>query len=213
MIHLSSMARSRLINRCGRTLLAVGKDWRRSGELPDKGCFSKGFTFASSSTNSGIASISCRRFIWVRAKAVTSTAHMANNQSLSISKSTRLLLGHTRDIKTCAVSSWTSVFQRFFCSDSGSDRGSSEPKNLPDRNREANHPLGQIEGRLAIAFTCKICQTRCTKTFSKLSYEKGVVIVRCDGCGSNHLIADNLGWFSDVQGRWVPVSVTNEAYK
>lgn len=32
---------------------------------------------------------------------------------------------------------------------------------------------------------------------SKKSYEKGVVLIRCDGCDNLHLIADNLGWFRD----------------
>jgi len=45
-----------------------------------------------------------------------------------------------------------------------------------------------------IEFTCTVCQTRVAKTFSKHSYEKGTVIIRCDGCRNLHLIADNLGF-------------------
>lgn len=36
-----------------------------------------------------------------------------------------------------------------------------------------------------------------TKIISKGSYEKGIVVVRCDCCDKQHLIADNLGWFGD----------------
>lgn len=46
----------------------------------------------------------------------------------------------------------------------------------------------------AITFTCNVCEARQQKTFTKHSYEKGVVIISCDGCSTKHLIADNLGW-------------------
>ncbi|KAL6263499.1 hypothetical protein P5V15_006290 [Pogonomyrmex californicus] len=58
--------------------------------------------------------------------------------------------------------------------------------------------LGKLEGKLKLMFTCKKCKTRNSKLISKLAYNKGMVIVRCDGCKNNHLIADNLGWFSEI---------------
>eukprot|EP01025_Chloroclados_australasicus_P050648 TRINITY_DN5847_c2_g1_i1.p2 TRINITY_DN5847_c2_g1~~TRINITY_DN5847_c2_g1_i1.p2 ORF type:complete len:191 (-),score=15.80 TRINITY_DN5847_c2_g1_i1:1299-1871(-) len=50
---------------------------------------------------------------------------------------------------------------------------------------------------IIMVFTCKKCDTRAAKQFSRHSYEKGIVIVTCPGCKSNHLIADNLGWFEN----------------
>lgn len=61
--------------------------------------------------------------------------------------------------------------------------------------------LGKLEGKMKLMFTCKKCNTRTSKLISKLAYNKGVVIVRCDGCHNNHLIADNLGWFSEINNR------------
>ncbi|KAJ2334568.1 hypothetical protein GGH92_008285 [Coemansia sp. RSA 2673] len=53
------------------------------------------------------------------------------------------------------------------------------------------------EQRMLIGFTCKVCNHRQYKTMSKNAYERGVVLMQCDGCKSRHLIADNKGWFRD----------------
>ena len=48
---------------------------------------------------------------------------------------------------------------------------------------------------LAAVFTCNVCDTRDVKGFSRVAYERGVVIVTCAGCESRHVLADRLGWF------------------
>ena len=58
-----------------------------------------------------------------------------------------------------------------------------------------------VTGKLMMLFTCKICSTRVGKTFSKLAYKKGIVIIQCPGCQKRHLVADNLGWFKHFKGR------------
>lgn len=50
---------------------------------------------------------------------------------------------------------------------------------------------------LALVSTCGKCQTPIRKAFSRIAYERGVVLVTCSGCGVRHLIADHLGWMSD----------------
>jgi len=48
---------------------------------------------------------------------------------------------------------------------------------------------------MVMVFTCGKCEIRAAKSFSKVAYTQGVVLVECPGCGSRHLIADHLGWF------------------
>jgi len=67
-----------------------------------------------------------------------------------------------------------------------------------ESSREITIPGAETGGRkLAIIFTCTHCGTRSMKQFSEKAYTQGVVIATCPGCQKKHLIADNLGYFTD----------------
>jgi|EP00945_MAST-04E_sp_MAST-4E-sp1_P002677 protein import protein ZIM17 len=53
------------------------------------------------------------------------------------------------------------------------------------------------DDKLAILFTCNVCETRSGKKISRQAYDNGVVIARCPGCDNLHLIADRLDYFGD----------------
>lgn len=77
------------------------------------------------------------------------------------------------------------------------------PTNFVDTSAASNKAQfkASVSGKLLLKFTCKKCDSKNSKTISKHAYTKGVVIVRCDGCSNNHLIADNLNWFTDMNGK------------
>jgi len=51
--------------------------------------------------------------------------------------------------------------------------------------------------KLAIIYTCTVCNSRSAKKFTERAYHHGVVLVRCPKCENLHLISDQLGYFSD----------------
>jgi DNL zinc finger len=52
--------------------------------------------------------------------------------------------------------------------------------------------------KLAIVYTCTICNTRSMKQFTERAYNHGVVIVKCPTCQNQHLIADRIGYFPEA---------------
>jgi hypothetical protein len=65
----------------------------------------------------------------------------------------------------------------------------------PPEGDGTHEPKMQVVARkFELQYTCKVCETRNCHKVSRTAYNKGVVIATCQGCTSQHLIADNLGF-------------------
>lgn len=69
--------------------------------------------------------------------------------------------------------------------------------------------------KVQLQYTCNVCDTRNTQPVSRVSFYKGVVIARCKGCDTQHLIADHLGWSGFEEQGVLPrtTSVTEEVFE
>ena len=81
--------------------------------------------------------------------------------------------------------------------DSGNDNDTDFGSQYSFKESEIGGNRTGQDGLLLMAYTCAKCDTKQARTFSRHSYEHGVVLIRCQSCDSLHLIADNLGWFED----------------
>ncbi|KAM9928528.1 hypothetical protein OXX59_001799 [Metschnikowia pulcherrima] len=94
--------------------------------------------------------------------------------------------------RTLTLASFRPAQVRYNSSFSGANGETAEAA-APGKTAE----LKMDSPQLMIAFTCKVCDTRSSHTFSKQSYTKGSVLIQCPGCKNRHLIADNLNVFRD----------------
>ncbi|XP_015598842.1 uncharacterized protein C24H6.02c [Cephus cinctus] len=118
---------------------------------------------------------------------------------MSVCKSQQNFTNHIQNVQQILNNKFyaTSEIQRRVFSDTNPKSEEDTTNNEPASKKA----IGKLEVKLHLSFVCKRCKSRNNKIISRLAYTNGIVIVRCDGCKNNHLIADNLGWFGHTEGK------------
>ncbi|KAL3650006.1 hypothetical protein CASFOL_006409 [Castilleja foliolosa] len=112
-----------------------------------------------------------------------------------------LLAGVSRKFHP-SPSSFSSIYIRGLQSTAGATTQPIENPVIPvPKTNQTSSIVQQVNSKLissekqdhAMIFFCKSCNVRSVKIVCRDSYDKGVVIARCDGCNDLHLLVDRLG--------------------